>query len=34
MHDNYNKPKLNIRPASGKKILNENAKKKDEQYRK
>ena len=28
MHDNYNKPKLNIRPASGKKILNENAKKK------
>ena len=28
MHNNYNKPKLNIRPASGKKILNENAKKK------
>ena len=27
IHNNYNKPNLNIRPASGKKILNENAKK-------
>ena len=27
MHNNINKPNLNIRPASGKKILNENAKK-------
>ena len=27
MHNNHNKPNLQIRPASGKKLLNENAKK-------